>query len=479
VALTLDAVVAGRQAGRESARPPTAKPAANWADPVRRPERSSVLEESLAAGVWGRLEAELARAGHAFGISLAALRPGEPAFQRLNALQIAGPFLRWLHRARLEGGGRAPASLARALLAGGEARVICMASPSVLNSGHTLLARGVLALPAGGWAIRVLDPNAPEIDRPLGSEAPGWLYIDEEKDSWRYRMADGSRWEGGREGGGELHAVPGTVLEPDAAAFASGMEHDSPRALIILEGEARTAGVTDGSCRTLFEASAPGGFEPRDADYLAHENVRPRVTWWTAFGGLRSAGLSEVYLADLGVGERLQHRLRAAREGTYRYTLVQAEDAIQLSGSSRSLLDTVTFTGRAGLPVVRLETAQAHGVDVAFEVRTDAGARRRIQLANLGLRPGSPVVVGVDQSGAVLTVENRGSATAFDLCLERCSRQGLTRRTIARLPLGRDERTVLSPRDWESLEETAIARFASVPDGAALGCSDEQEQLRA
>jgi hypothetical protein len=38
---------------------------------------------------------------------------------------------------------------------------------------------------------------------------------------------------------------------------------------------------------------------------------------------------------------------------------------------------------------------------------------------------------------------------------------------------------VLSPRDWESLEETAIARCVSVPDGGALGCGDEQEQLRA
>jgi hypothetical protein len=353
-----------------------------------------------------------------------------------------------------------------------------MTSPSALNSGHTVLAEGVLALP-GGWGIRVLDPNAPQVDRPLGNEAPGWLYIDEEKDAWRYRMADGSRWVGGREGGGELHAVPGAVVERDAVPFATGVEHDSPRALIIIEGEARTAGLKDASCRTLFEAGAPRGFEPRDTDHLAPENARPRVTWWTAFGGLRSAGLSEVYLADLGVGERLQHRLRPAREGTYRYTLVQAEGAIQLSGSSRSLMDAVTFTGRAGLPVVRLETEQAHRVDVAFEVRTDEGARRRIQLSNLGLRPGSPVVVGVDRSGASVTVDNRGSATAFDLGLERCSPQGLTRRTIARLPLGGDERTVLSPRDWESLEETAIARCVSVPDGGALGCGDEQEQLRA
>jgi hypothetical protein len=446
---------------------------------MRRPEHGSALEESLAAGVWGRLEAELARAGHAFGISVGALRQGEPAFQRLNSLQVADPFLRWLHRSRLQGGGRTPAGMARALLVAGEARVMCITSQWALNSGHTVLAKGVVALPRGGWAIRVLDPNSPQIDRPVGSETPGWLYIDEEKDSWRYRMADGSRWEGGREGGGELHAVPGAVLEADAVPFAAGMEHDSPRALIIIEGEARTAGLMDGTGRTLFAPSAPRGFEPRDADHLAPESARPRVTWWTAFGGLRSAGLSEVYLADLGVGESLRHCLRPAREGTYRYTLAQAEGAIQLSGTSRSLTDTVTFSGRVGLPAVRLEAARAHSIDVAFEVRTDAGVRRRVQLVNLGLRPGGPLLVSVDPSGTALTVDNRGRATAFDLCLERCSRQGLTRRTIARLALGDGERTILSPSDWESLEETAVARFASAPAGGALDCGDEQEQLRA
>lgn len=479
MALTLDAVAAGQQAGRTNPRPPAARVAANWADVMRRPQRGSVLEESLAVAVCARLEVELARSGHAFGISLAALRPGESAFERLNSLQIADPFLRWLHRARLLGGGRAAASMARALLAGGGARVICMTSPSALNSGHTVLAQGVVALPAGGWAIRVLDPNAPQIDRPLGNAAPGWLYIDEKKDSWRYRMADGSRWGGGREEGGELHAVPGAVLEPDAAPFAAGVEHESPRALIMLEGEARTAGLTDGTGRTLFEPSAPRGFETRDADHLAPEGARPRVTWWTAFGGLRSASLPEVYFADLGAGESLHHHLRPVREGTYRYTLVQAEGAIQLSGSSRALMDTVTFSGRVGLPAICLEAAQAHGIDVAFEVRTDAGVRRRMQLANLGLRAGGAVVVSVDACGSALSVDNRGSATAFDLCLERRSRQGLTRRTIARVTLGAGERTILSPSDWEILEETAIARFASLPGGDGLSYGDEQEQLRA
>jgi hypothetical protein len=479
VALTLDAVAAGQQAGRPRARPSAARVATNWADLMRRPERSSILDESLAVGLCARLEVELARAGHAFGIALAALGHSESASQRLNRLQVADPFLRWLHRARLQGGGRAPANVARALLAGGEARVICLMSPSALNGGHTLLAQGVLALPGGGWGIRVLDPNVPEIDRPLGSEAPGWLYIDEVKDSWRYRMADGSRWEGGREEGGELHAVPNAVLSPDAPPFAGGMEHDSPRALIVIEGEARTAGLTDGLGRTLFGRGAPGGFEPRDAYHLAPESARPPVTWWTAFGGLRSTGLSEAYFADLGVGESLHHRLRPAREGAYRYTLVQAEGTIQLSGTSRALMDTVTFAGQVGLPVVSLEATQAHGIDVAFEVRTDAGARRRVQLANLGLRPGGSVAMSVDASSTALTVDNRGRPTAFDLCLERCSGEGLTRRTMARLALGAGERTILSPGDWESLEETAIARLATVPGGAALGCDDEQEQLRA
>jgi len=398
--------------------------------------------------------------------------PSGPPASRLNAGQLGGEFLSWLHFRRSGGG----AGLERA---GGQdlsrPQLVCLTSPTSLRRGHTLLAQAAEALPDGTLAIRVYDPNAPEARAPQGADAPGWLYVHRASSTWRYRMADGSRWSGGPEGPGELSWVPDSVVRADAAPFVTAATPpQSPRALIFVEGDAHTARLTD-TRGSLFVDDAPAGFDPDDPDWLAAPQDRPAVSWWTAFGGLGAPGPGdEVYIATMRTGAQLRHRLRGMREAPYAYHVLQREGTVTLRGMVGAHGE-VAMEATQGLPRLRVEMDRRQAVDVTFTAPiADPPAVRTFHIANLVLRPGAAVTLAVDPAGRRLSLQNTGAATTADVSLEVRRSREITRRTFAHQALSAGERMTFAPSNWDRLDEAGVPRLASV-----LPCRDEQEQLGA
>ncbi len=445
-------------------------------------------ESYLHDDLFSRLLSPLPRWGHAFAMALEALlASGEPAAMpraaasRLNARQLGRAFLDWLHLARTAGGSAFVA--AAESLTGRDPPVpelVCLTSPTSLRRGHTLLAQAGEPLPDGTLAIRVYDPNVPESQAPRGADAPGWLYLHRPSSTWRYRMADGSRWNGGEAGQGELLWVPGAVVRREAAPFvAPATSSQGPRALIFVEGDARTTGLTDGAGRSLFAGDAPAGFDPDDPGWLAPPDRRPAVSWWTAFGGLRPPVTGgEVYLAAVPAGARLRHRLREIREGPYTYHVLQREGTLTLRGMLGHV--DVAMDATEGLPRLRVEAERRQAIDVTVSVLlSDPPAVRTFHIANLALRPGGAVSVGVDPAGRRLIVQNTGPATATDVSLEVRRRGEVIRRAFAHQALAGGERVTFAPSDWDRLDEAAVARLASLTRDDELPSGDEQEQLGA
>ncbi len=471
-----------------SARPPWELP--NWSDPApdwatyqeafswegERHGAESCLHHLLHEKVFSFLP----RCGHAFGMALArSMDISTPSLEegtgipglkavvgRLNARQMGRMFVDWLHEARTGGPGGRPsaAGLLRALPPKGPVQVVSLTAPTSLSSGHALVAYAVERLDDGRWAVRVFDPNAPSADHACGSDAPGWLYVDGQRGRWRYRMADAARWEGDLDSGGLL-LVPEEILRAEAIPFTRGRASArGPRTLVMVEGDARSAGLTDHAGRSFFVPDAPMGFEPDDPGYLAAPEVRPAVSRWTWFGGLRAAArLPETYLAGLRRGERLAHTLRGVREGGYTYTVLQREGAVTLRGASSEGTTRLVLEGTPGLPRVHIQTDRRQIFHLDFVVLLQGPARRlAFRLANLALRPADKLTAALGPQGRYLLVENGGSGIAFDMSIEVRGNGYVTQRSFARYPLLAEEQVSFVASEGDP-QETATVSVLMTP----------------
>ncbi len=456
----------GQAADRALSVPNRVERASTWAhyqEAFSFPHDRLATESYLHDIFYQRLPLRLPRAGHAFGIVLErwlrtqrAMDGADAGVAALNLRQLGRPFLEWLHSARLRGEGHEPSRVARQLAAefsaGGaySPQVVCLTSPTSLASGHVLLVQGVELVGPEVWAVHAFDPSGPENGGTRGGQASGWLCIDAASNRWRYRMGDGTWWEGSAGGGGELLAVPAAVLRQPSTPFVSDARDaaapGAARALVMVEGDARSVELTDGAGRTFFDPGAVSGFDPNDPGCLGGLGGRPPVTRWTAFGGMRGGmHLPEAYLTELRTGERLHHRLRGERQGRYVYTVLQSQGCAIVQGACGEGGVAFSLEGAGRVPRLRVESDRRQTVEVVFSVMAEAARRLTVRVAEIGLWPASHLQLEMDVHARALTITNGGQPTQFDISMEVWSPGSVRRESVSRRLLSAGRRMIASP----------------------------------
>jgi hypothetical protein len=309
------------------------------------------------------------------------------------------------------------------------------------GSGHVVTAYDVENHGDGSASVYVYDNNHPWVPRDTGPDGEGagrnelkstGLHARLETDIGRIKI-DGLRrrwtfdalgWSGG---GGTLITIPNGVI-PSNPTMPLNLDPTTWLNLVIMfgaDGSAATAGVT-GARRAEFLPALDSAATPGSGTHI-----------------VRAPG-------------PVTHRVRGRRRGRYREALVLpgfiaafrdvatakgVDDAVRYDADARA----AEFSGELDRPLNAELAVRAGGGDShSASVRTNTfrGGGDAFRMSGRGRR---------------LVYSHDGPATGFSVSLGRVGRRGLpVRFDSGRLRVGRGERAVFEPLDWNRLDRVRV-----------------------